>query len=111
MSATFDGLIAELRKLAKNDGDRRLVDIFERHKGDIQPHFENCLYENRGDYFASRYPDAPSGLDWFGPMFHKGFRQMDILPTGEQDSEVWQLLSTGSEMFWTAAENIIKDTP
>lgn len=103
MSTKFENFMAELKANAKTKEDERLLSIFTEHAATVGELFESCLYENRGQFFKDKYPDAPGGIEWFGPSFHKAFRQTDVLPTGKLDSEVWSLIAEGSDAFWPAA--------
>ena len=107
----FDTLMAELKATANTTNDERLLAIFTEHDPTVRTLFESCLYENRAQYFKDKYPDAPGGIEWFGPSFHKAFRQTDVLPTGVLDSEVWGLISEGSDAFWPAVNKALKADP
>lgn len=107
----FDAFMAELKATASTTKDERLLAIFTEHEATVRELFDSCLYENRAQYWRDKCPDAPSGIEWFGPSFHKAFRQTDVLPTGKLDSEVWNLIAEGSDAFWPAVEEALKADP
>ncbi len=49
-----------------------------------------------------------SDIEFIGPTFHKMFRQIDCLPTGQEDMDVWKALAEHSE-FWPALEAALND--
>ena len=78
--AVFDCLMVELRKEKNADNaTRALVDLFELYRTDVKDHFIGC----EGD----------------GYSFHRGFRQYDVLPTGQEDMVVWNSIHDSS-VFW-----------
>lgn len=102
----FDKFMHAFSERAYTPSDKQLLSIFELHRYEIGVHFNCCLPENCP---WAKYEGPP--LEFFGPRFHKGFRQMDILPTAQEDSEVWLLLSEGADAFWEAAESVLKPQP
>lgn len=101
--ADFDTFMQHFAAKASTEGDRRLLSIFEANRDTIREHFEGSLPANNS---WAKY-EGPA-IEFFGPTFHKGFRQMDILPTGAEDSEVWCLLAGGgASAFWDAVQSTL----
>lgn len=78
---------------------KRLKSLFEQHRPDVAQAFENSFPKN----WPEEYTRGWSGptIDFAGPCFHKQFRQIDVTPSGEVDSEIWALISK-SKTFWVA---------
>lgn len=95
----FDKFMRAFAEKAATDGDKRLLSMFEANRETIRSHFENCLPQNC-PWAEYKGP----AMHFFGPTFHKGFRQLDILPTGGENAEVWGLLyGNGAPAFWESA--------
>lgn len=95
---------------AKGDGDRRLLDLFERHLEPIAEHYESCVPALDGRDYWKWKPSICPLAEFHGPMFHKGFRQADITASGDDDMEIHSLLRgswgdlkhVSSASFWNA---------
>lgn len=101
---SFGRLLEELKKRAVCDDDKKLVELFEQHREVLTAHFDSCLPEQQVK-FASWHPETPA-IEIWGLLFHKAFRQWDILPTAQLDIFVWKKLAggaDGSAIFWEAA--------
>lgn len=55
-------------------------------------------------HFRDDLPPLESPADY--QYFHKAFRQVDVLPSGELDMVAWLLLSRSGGVFWEVFEAI-----
>ena len=83
--------------------DQRLLQLFTIYDEDISELLEASRPEN--NEWAKW---EGSDIDFIGPMFHKSFRQIDVLPTAREDMDVWKALAENSE-FWPALEKALND--
>lgn len=102
---TFDALLAELAKRAQTPTDKRLVELFTKYREDLTDLFDGS-FPWSSNYFATRYTGTV--MDFWGPSFHKAFRQTDVLPNADDDIFVWKAIAGESECFWDAAHEVIK---
>ena len=79
---------------------KKLYLLFSSNFFAVGSHFENSMLVNSPH--AGEY-DGPH-IDYFGPMFHKGFRQYDIVTGdhGKTDMDIWKLLQDPTCAFWDA---------
>ena len=83
--------------------DKRLLQLFLVYDTDISELLEISRPQN--NEWAKW---EGSDIEFIGPTFHKMFRQIDCLPTGQEDMDVWHALSENSE-FWPALEAALND--
>lgn len=102
---TFDKLITEMSEVEGNSYDILLLQLFNQYKDEVGPWFEQSLPEHN-EYFKALDYDA---MEFIGPTFHKGFRQLDIVDTRGVDSKIWGLLADDTKGFWTALDNVCKE--
>ncbi len=81
--------------------DKRLLQLFLVYDTDIDNMLEASRPQNN-EWAKWKGSD----IEFIGPTFHKSFRQVDVLPTGQEDMEVWHALSENSE-FWPALEEAL----
>ena len=114
---TLEEFIQAYAPRATSEKDKRLLEILVTHQDDIADHF---LYSQKSvmlDYYKKNPKYAPkwvnecgdiSEIDFWGPEFHKGFRQVDIISDdGKLDMEVWNLIREADE-FWNVADEFFK---
>ncbi len=98
-------MLAQFRATAKTAGELELLDLFEKHLGDVRRHYELCVPALDGSDYWKYTPQVCPLKEFHGPMFHKGFRAWDVI-TGDRggaDSRVWNLLGGGDvPAFWDA---------
>jgi len=80
------------------DLDTRLLELFVKYEKDISEMLEYSRPQNNE---WAKWDGIE--IEFVGPMFHKAFRQIDVLPSGYEDMEVWKALNEHSE-FWNALE-------
>jgi hypothetical protein len=101
----FDKVIAEMNELPQTSADILLLQLLTWND-EPAPWFESCLPQYN-EYFKALEYDNPS--EFTGYTFHKGFRQIDIIPSTEDncpDAKVWKLLSE-TENFWVALSKVL----
>ncbi len=79
--------------------DKRLLQLFTVYDKDISEWLE--LSRPEKCYGGENW--TGSDIEFIGPTFHKLFRQIDVLPTAQEDMDVWKALNEHSE-FWPALE-------
>lgn len=97
-------LLMILKDGAVSREEKRLSSLFRVHADEIYEHFKHSFLENNawlGDVACSR-------LEFFGPMFHKGFRQIDVVDTYGVDMIIWNLLKD-SDFFWECIKDVFDD--
>lgn len=92
---------------ANGPGDAALLSLFEKHAAAVAAHYEDCVPALDGRDYWKWSPSICPLAEFHGPQFHKGFRQWDVTPSGEDDIAIWNLLATlgeghTSESFWNA---------
>lgn len=83
--------------------DNRLLQLFTIYDTEISEWLEATRPQN--NEWAKW--EGEKEIEFIGPMFHKAFRQQDILPTAKEDMDVWQALYEGCSEFWPALEKAI----
>ena len=83
--------------------DERMLRLFVVYEDEISERLEYSRPEM--NHWANW---DGSDIEFIGPMFHKSFRQVDVLPTAKEDMDVWKALSEHSE-FWPALEEALRD--
>lgn len=107
----FDKMLAKLKESELPDS-KKLVALFEANRGDVSAHYEGCIPAADGTDYWKWKPSICPLNEFHGPLFHKGFRQVDIClngDTGEADSAIWKLLANGDTDFWDAHYESLKD--
>lgn len=100
----FDKLIAEISGMKRTGEDEFLFQLLQREE--VAPWFESSLPQYNEWCNALDYENA---IEFIGPMFHKGFRQFDIVESAENegciDMKIWKLLDS-TEVFWKALHKV-----
>jgi len=81
--------------------DKRLRQLFVVYDDEISKLLEASRPQNNG---WAKWEG--SDIEFIGPTFHKAFRQIDVLPTAQEDMDVWKALNEHSE-FWPALEKAL----
>ena len=91
--------------------DKRLLQLFMVYETEIDELLEISRPQNNEwcikDY-SKWVKEGNLDINFIGPTFHKMFRQIDCLPTGQEDMDVWHALNEHSE-FWPALEAALND--
>jgi len=100
----YDTMIDALKANAVQADDILLLALFEKYPH-VKEHYETCVPALDGTDFWQYTPSPQYPLNQFhGPVFHKGFRQFDVVDVQAVDQKIYQLLMWGCPAFWDAHE-------
>ena len=109
----FDAMMAEFSTTASTHEEKDLLALFEKHSADVSEHYEACVPALDGSDVWGYRPTEGFPLNQFhGPIFHKGFRQTEVVGADRAaDLDAWRLLASGKvPAFWSAhAESMRTD--
>lgn len=99
---TFKQLLASMKKQRNQSTvDKELVKLFQDHEERLSKLFDESLPQNN-DWAKYTGPV----IDFFGPAFHRAFRQQDILNV-DDDVFVHKALGQDASVFWKAAKAVL----
>jgi hypothetical protein len=106
-TGVVDILIRKMREHADTPRDQEIIALFARNSEAIGGLIkEEVSYFNRitscGSFFEHPI------IEWFGPSFHKAFRQTDVCTKKpNDDSKIWEMLNLEPSCFWPAFKELL----
>lgn len=101
----FKVMLMNLTKNVKTEKDLLLVSLFIEYENPLEQLFESCIPDTQP--WMKWDPKKCTRAEIHGPMFHKSFRQTDVV-NGKVDSAIWDMLN-GPTAFWEAHHESMQD--